>query len=273
VPVIRIESLADPRVIDYQALADHDRLRRRGLFVAEGRLVVERALSMDGYSVRSLLLSDSALTALQAVVERVPQIPTFTCAASEFKQLAGLNLHRGCLALVERPPDRTVADVTQGARTVVVLEGVGNADNVGGIFRNAAAFRADAVVLSPACIDPFYRKAIRTSMAATLTVPFAWSHAWPDDLRRLRDAGFTVGALTPQQPSESLDEVASGPRPERWALLFGSEGPGLTPEALAHTDVRMRIPIAETVDSLNVAVACGIALARLTGSARLPEGS
>lgn len=264
-PVIPIESLADPRVAEYQALTDHARHRSRGLFIAEGRLVVERALALSGYSVRSLLLSDSALVALGSVVERASDVTVYTCAASEFKQLAGLNLHRGCLALVERPADRSVVDVVRGARSVVVLEGVGNPDNMGGIFRNAAAFGVDAIVLAPGCVDPLYRKAIRTSMAAALMVSFAWSRTWPDDLGRLCDDGFSLFALTPHGPSETIDQLSAHQRPDRWALLLGSEGPGLTNGALAHARTRVRIPITDAMDSLNVAVACGIALARLTG--------
>lgn len=263
-PVMPIESLADSRVTEYQALTDDDRLRSRGLFVAEGRLVVERVLAMNEYVVRSLLLSDTTFAALRSIVDRVPDVPTYTCAASEFRRLAGLNLHRGCLAMVERPPDRLVVDVVHGARGVLVLEGIGNADNMGGIFRNAAAFGVDAIVLAPGCVDPLYRKAIRTSMAAALMVPFAWSRSWPDDLRRMREDGFWLSALTPQRPSETIDHLVSRHRPDRWALLLGSEGPGLTNEALTQADTRVRIPITDAMDSLNVAVACGIALSRLT---------
>ncbi|MBM3773340.1 MAG: RNA methyltransferase [Acidimicrobiia bacterium] len=261
--VIPIASLDDPRVAEYHVLTDHERLRSRGLFVAEGRLVVERVLCTNRYAVRSLLLSDSALAALGPVVDRTPHVPTYTCAAAEFKQLAGLNLHRGCLALVERPPERPVADVLRAARRVVALEGVGNPDNMGGIFRNAAAFSVDAIVLSPGCVDPLYRKAIRTSMAAALMVPFAWSRAWPDDLGAMCDEGFSLFALTPRRPSEGIDQLASRQRPDRWALLLGSEGSGLTKETLARAHARVRIPIADVVDSLNAAVACGIALAML----------
>lgn len=265
-PVIPIESLSDPRAAEYQAVADHARLRVDGLFVAEGRLVVERVLATNRYAVRSLLLSDSALAAMRAVIDRAPDVPVYTCAAAEFKRLAGLNLHRGCLALVERPPERSVADVVRGARRVLVLEGVGNPDNMGGIFRNAAAFGVDAIVLAPGCVDPLYRKAIRTSMAAALMVAFAWSRDWPADLRRVRDEGLAILALTPRQPSETVDQLALARRPARWAVLLGSEGQGLTPEALAHGEALVRIPIADAVDSLNVAVACGIALAFLTAA-------
>jgi tRNA G18 (ribose-2'-O)-methylase SpoU len=135
------------------------------------------------------------------------------------------------------------------------------------VFRNAAAFSSDAVLLSPTCCDPLYRKAIRTSMAATLRVPFARIEKWPDDLAQLRDRGFTIAALTPREPSVTLSEFSIEPPSARLALLVGTEGPGLTTEAEAPADVRVRIPIAPEVDSLNVAVAVGIALHCLSGAA------
>ena len=171
-------------------------------------------------------------------------------------------MHRGCLALVHRPPSASVDAVALASTLLVVLEGVSNADNVGGVFRNAAAFGADGVLLSPTCCDPLYRKAIRTSMAATLRVPFARAGAddWPGALTSVKAAGFTIVALTPRQPSETLAAFTSRPRPARIALLLGTEGDGLTAEAEAAADYRVRIPIAGGIDSLNLAVATGIAL-------------
>lgn len=262
-PVIRIESLADARVADYHALTDAALLRRRRQFVAEGRLVVERAVASGAWRIHSMLLSDTALTAMRATAERLPDVPIYVCAGGAFAQLSGVNFHRGCLALVERPPDRPVRDVVEAAATVVVLEGIGNADNMGGIFRNAAAFGADAVLLAPGCVDPLYRKAVRTSMAAVLGVPFAWLSAWPGELDELRARDFTVVALTPGEPARTLDDVAAAGRPGRLALLLGAEGPGLSQVVLDRADLRVRIPTTTAVDSLNVVVACGIALSRL----------
>jgi tRNA G18 (ribose-2'-O)-methylase SpoU len=150
----------------------------------------------------------------------------------------------------------------------VVLEGVANADNVGGVFRNAAAFGADAVVLSPACCSPLYRKAIRTSMGASLRVPFVHLDEWPSPLMRLRAAGFTLAALTLGDPSETLETFCSRARPPKLALVVGAEGAGLTPAVESGADHRIRIPIAPAVDSLNLAVAAGIALERLTRDTR-----
>jgi tRNA G18 (ribose-2'-O)-methylase SpoU len=152
--------------------------------------------------------------------------------------------------------------VIASAQTMIVLEGVSNADNVGGVFRNAAAFGAGGVLLSPTCCDPLYRKAIRTSMGSSLRVPFtrAGDQDWPGVLTRVRAAGFTIVALTPREPAETLDAFAARPRASRVALMVGTEGAGLTPAVEATADHRVRIPIGDRVDSLNLAVAVGIAL-------------
>jgi tRNA G18 (ribose-2'-O)-methylase SpoU len=274
-PVIRLASLDDPRLADYHALRDPELLRTRNLFVAEGRLVVERLLAMHHYVIRSLLLSDAAYAALgpalaQARPRQVslqPQAsappPMYLCRRADFLGLTGMDIHRGCLALVERPRLFTVDEIIEGAATVIVLEAVANPDNVGGIFRNAAAFGVDAVLLSPTSSDPLYRKAIRTSMAATLDVPFARVTPWPGGLVALRDRGFELAALTLRERSQTLDDYVAGPAPSRLALLVGAEGAGLSAEVESLADVRIRIPVSARVDSLNVTVAAGIALARL----------
>jgi tRNA G18 (ribose-2'-O)-methylase SpoU len=151
-----------------------------------------------------------------------------------------------------------------GAGRLVVLEDVANPDNVGGIFRSAAAFGVDAVLLSPSCCDPLYRKAVRTSMSATLRVPFARLEPWPARLQALKADGFTLVAFTPDSSAEALDGFAPRGRRSRLACLFGSEGGGLTSEVQALADSRVRIPIRSDVDSLNLAVAAGIALSWLT---------
>jgi tRNA G18 (ribose-2'-O)-methylase SpoU len=262
--IIRPVTVDDPRVRDYALVADPELVCRRGLFVAEGRLVVERLVAARRYTIQSMLLSDAAMAALAAVVERLDEsVPVYVCAVQEMLRLTGLNIHRGCLALVERPETRSVDSVLAAARTLVVLEGVANPDNVGGIFRNAAAFGADAVILSPTCCDPLYRKAIRTSMGATLSVPYARAAAWPADLRQLREAGFVVAALTPRAPSQAIGEFVRRARPQRIALLFGTEGAGLTVGACELADLRVRIPVVDAIDSLNVAVASAIVLSRL----------
>jgi tRNA G18 (ribose-2'-O)-methylase SpoU len=264
-PVERITRANDPRVAGYHDVPDPELVRLNGLFVAEGRLVVRRVIEDGRYRVQSLLVSEAARRALDSVIATLgPDVPVYVCEAADFLGIAGYDVHRGCLALVERPPDLSIDTLLASARTVVVVEGVTNADNVGGLFRNAAAFGADAVLLSPTSCDPLYRKAIRTSMAAAIRVPFARAVDWPGALTQIRTAGFTIVALTPREPSETLEAFASRPRPARVALVVGTEGDGLTPAAEAAADHRVRIPIGDDVDSLNLAVAVGIALYRLS---------
>ena len=267
-------SASDPRLELYRGVRDPELARSHGVFVAEGRLVVRRVLEdwlgrrsaqrEGGYRVRSLLLNAAASRDLEPLLTGIePSVPIFVCETADFERITGVNMHRGCVALVERPPLKSVDEVIVGARRLIVVDGVANADNVGGLFRNAAAFSVDAVLLSPDTCDPLYRKAIRTSMAAVLRVPFARCGQWPADLERIRNAGFTLVALTPDETAEPLDAFASRTAGLRLALALGAEGDGLSPALLYAADVFVRIPISSAVDSLNVAVAAGIALQRL----------
>jgi tRNA G18 (ribose-2'-O)-methylase SpoU len=265
VPDIRLERPDDPRVAEYRDVPEPELIRARGLFVAEGRVVVRRLIDERRYVVRSLLLNEAARGELDPWLARLdPAVPIYICAAGHFLGMTGLNIHRGCLALVERPAAPPLDGVLRDARLVVALEDVANADNVGGVFRNVAAFGADAVLLSPSCCDPLYRKAIRTSMAATLRVPFARIEAWPGGLLDLRARGFTLVALTPRGPAQALDGFARTTRSDRLALLVGAEGAGLSAAVEQAADVHVRIPMRPVLDSLNLAVATGIALSRLT---------
>jgi tRNA G18 (ribose-2'-O)-methylase SpoU len=267
--VLRVSGPGDPRVSVYQSVSDAARLRQRGQFVAEGRLVVERLIAERRYAIQSVLLSEAACRALEPALESLARdVPVYVCATSDFPGITGYDVHRGCLALAERPAPLSLDALLLHAEVIVALEGVTNADNVGGVFRNAAAFSADAVLLDAASCDPLYRKAIRTSMAATLRVPFARltdrASEWPSALAGLRASGFTLVALTPAASARSLDEFAASTHPARLALLLGSEGPGLSDAAAAAADHHVRIPVNPDVDSLNLAVAAGIALYRLS---------
>ena len=263
----QILKVDDPRVADYRGVSDPELLRSHGLFVAEGRIVVKRLLEDERWKVRSVLVNAAARRDLEPVLAVVaPRVPIYVCDGSDFLGITGHDIHRGCLALVERPRAPSLDDVLSATHLAVVLEGVTNADNVGGVFRNAAAFGAGAVLLSPTCCDPLYRKAVRTSMGATLRVPFVRLDDWPAALTRLRVAGFTLVALTPREPSDTLDVFGSRPRPPKVALIVGAEGAGLTSVVEAAADERVRIPIERGVDSLNLAVATGIVLQRLTTS-------
>lgn len=265
-PIIPIDDLDDRRVAEYRSVPDAELLEKCGLFVAEGRLVVRRLLQHPSYRVGSLLVSHAALEGLRDLVTDLSSLPVYLCRSDTIGQIVGFNLHRGCLALVRRPPALAPAQVCRGARLLLVLEAVTNADNVGGAFRNAAAFGASGVLLSPACCDPLYRKAIRTSMGAVLRVPYARISEWPDGLNDVRREGLALVALTPQADAVDISTLAAGlDRARRLALLIGTEGAGLSPAVEAFADVRVRIPIDPSMDSLNLATTAGIALHRLSG--------
>lgn len=260
VPIVAVSSSDDARLLGYHAVSDPQLAEREGLFVAEGRLVVRRLLSTPSLVTRSLLLTPPAHESLADVLDGRPDVTVFLASQDVMNGVAGFNIHRGCLALAERPAARTWHDVANGARRLVVLEQVGDVDNVGSIFRCAAAFGADGVLLGPACADPLYRKAIRTSMAATFAVPFAPAQPWPDVLTALNANGWRVIGLTPRADEPPLWEAAAGARRAPTALVFGHEGEGLSASALRACTHVARIPMAPGVDSLNVGVAVGVAL-------------
>jgi tRNA G18 (ribose-2'-O)-methylase SpoU len=260
--VVTVEDPEDPRLVDYREIRDAERRRRSGTFIAEGRQVVRRLLAAGRYRPRSALVTPPALDALGAALEAAA-VPTYLVRQDIVKAIVGIEFHHGCLAVGERGADQTAEAVLAEVRSqcVVVLEDLGDASNVGAIFRNALAFGVGAVFLSPGTADPLYRKAIRVSAGAAVALPFARLGEWPRDLGRLRDAGYTVLALTPR--AEAVDISVLGtrrPRPARVALLLGTEGRGLSANALAAADLHVRIPMAPEMDSLNVATAGAVAL-------------
>jgi tRNA G18 (ribose-2'-O)-methylase SpoU len=262
--MVTIEELDDPRVAEYRNLPDPELLRAHGVFVAEGRQVVRLLLASDRFRTRSLLVSPSALEGLRDVIEDRPDVPVYVMPVERLTLLVGFNVHRGCLAIGARPPAVTVDAWWREAaprRLVVAAERVGNADNLGAIFRNALAFGAGGLLLSAACCDPLYRKSIRVSMGAALRLPYAIDDQWPAGLRMMRAAGARVLAMTPQSPARDLDEVAASVALDSTiAVLVGHEGDGLSDMATEAADERVRIPLAPGVDSLNVATAAAIAL-------------
>lgn len=261
--MIELATWDDSRLELYRLLAAPARLKAAGLFVAEGRLVVRRLLASPRFRTRSVLVTPAAAGSLADILPSAG-VPVLVIPQALMNDVAGFNIHRGCLALAERPPAVLLDALTLDTATrLLVLEGVNNPDNVGGLFRSAAAFGVDAVVLGPSCGDPLYRKAVRTSMGAVLTVPFADAGPWPAALAWLSGRGFGLVALTPAAEALPLQEVSW---PERVALLAGAEGPGLTPAALAATGVHARIPTTDRVDSLNVTTAVSIALYALSSS-------
>lgn len=258
-PYVRIGTIDDPRVTDFRNIPDAELLAGRGLFVAEGRLVVRRLLASARFETCAVLITSAAVVAIEDVLPARPDLPVYVVSRDVMNGIAGFNVHRGCLAIGRRPPRQAWTTLAADARRLVVLEGVGNPDNVGSVFRNAAAFGVDAVLLGPACADPLYRKAIRTSMGAALALPFAEAAPLPDVLSRLRTQGWTIVALTPAPAAPPLREVLPDPTGPL-ALVLGHEGEGLSPEVRDACTHHARIPMHTGVDSVNVATAAAIAL-------------
>jgi tRNA G18 (ribose-2'-O)-methylase SpoU len=279
VRVEEIRSLEDARVADYRNVKDADLLARSNLFMTEGRLGVRRLLAGSRFRARSVFVTRAALSGLSDVLSALgDETPVYLASQALLNEVVGYNMHRGCLAAAERGRALDFEEILEGlasrAGVLVVLEDVTNPDNVGSVFRNARAFGADAVLLTPRCADPLYRKATRVSMGATLQVPFAGVSDCLNGFAGLRAAGFAVVAFTPEAGAAPLEDVAKRlAGAERVALAFGTEGEGLGAAALAGADARARIAMAPGVDSLNVATASGIALHRFAkldgaGSAR-----
>ncbi|MDK1473446.1 RNA methyltransferase [Streptomyces sp. 549] len=277
-----VEDPADPRLADYTGLTDVQLRRRRepaeGLFIAEGEKVIRRALQA-GYRMRSMMLTAKWADVMDDVIASV-DAPVHLVAADLAEQVTGYHVHRGALASMQRAPLPEVADLLATARRadpsrtaalagacdpdglparrIAVFEDLVDHANLGAAFRNAAALGVDAVLLTPRCADPLYRRAVKVSMGAVLQLPWTRLRSWPGDVGILREAGFTTAAFCLGEQSITLDELAAR-RPPRLALMFGTEGDGLTPQALATADVRVRIPMDAGVDSLNVAATSALA--------------
>ncbi|GAA5191630.1 RNA methyltransferase [Rugosimonospora acidiphila] len=274
--VTTITDPEDERIADYRALTDVE-LRTRweppnGLFIAEGELVLRRALRA-GYRLRSVLVDAKRVDEIGAVIDDAAvgepagdQAPFYAGTQDVLKKATGFHVHRGVLASFHRKPPASAEAVLSAARRVVILEDVNNHTNVGAIFRGAAALGMDAVLLSPSCADPLYRRSVRVSMGEVFAIPYARLEPWPDALDAVRRAGYSVLALTPAAdalPIQLLPEAYRG----RPALLLGAEGAGLSQPAMAASDQRVAIPMHRGVDSLNVAAAAAVAFWELTREA------
>lgn len=255
--VVDLDDPADPRLDDFRDLSSADRRPDipggRGLVIGEGTLVTQRMIG-SRFAPRAFLGVGRKLAELEAHLAAV-DAPCYRTSAEVMATVVGFHLNRGVLVSASRPPALDMAEVLRDARTVAVLEGVNDHENLGSVFRNAAALGVDAVLFGPRCSDPLYRRSVRVSMGYVLRVPFAHFDTWPQGLLDLQAHGFTVVALTPGATAVPLAGALGG---ERVALLFGAEGPGLTEEALAAADLRARIPMADGVDSLNIATAAAL---------------
>lgn len=266
--LIQIEDAADDRLADYISLRDVE-LRKsleaeRGFFVAEGEKVVRRAVAA-GCSVRSFLMARRWLPGLQAELESAGEAPCYVVDDAVAEQVTGFHVHRGALATLHRPPLPLVDEVTAGARRIVVLEDIVDHTNVGAIFRSAAALGVDAVLLSPRCADPLYRRSIKVAMGAVFSVPWTRLPLWYDALPALTEKGFTTAALTPAPGAVDLANLSDRLAGRKLCLVVGSEGPGLSTRWLTSANLQVTIPMANGVDSLNVATAAAIAFYATSG--------
>jgi tRNA G18 (ribose-2'-O)-methylase SpoU len=265
--VVRVTDPADPRLCDYTGLTDVKLRTARepaeGLYMAESSTVIRRALAA-GHLPRSFLMADKWLESMADVLAVHPDVPVFVGDDDVLRQVTGFHLHRGALAAMHRPALPSVHELVTGARggagarRVAVLEDIVDHTNVGAIFRSAAALGVDAVLVSPRCADPLYRRSVRVSMGTVFQVPWTRIETWPGGLRALAEDGFTVAALALADDAVSLDDLVAEP-PERLALVLGTEGDGLSRGAVEAADVVVRIPMAGEVDSLNVAAASAVA--------------
>jgi tRNA G18 (ribose-2'-O)-methylase SpoU len=270
--VTPIEDPQDPRIQDYVGLTDVALRRRlepeRGLYLAESEKVIRRALAA-GHRPRSYLMAERWLTDLADLVEEAERdgIPVYVGEHDVIEQMTGFHLHRGALASMQRPEPRDPVELVQGARRIMVLEDIVDHTNVGAVVRSAAALGVDAVLVTPRCADPLYRRSVRVSMGTVFQVPWTRIDPWPAGVNLLRDNGFAVAALALADGAVSLDDLAADP-PDRLALVLGTEGDGLSARTLDSADVIVQIPMAGGVDSLNVAAASAVAMWALAPARR-----
>ena len=288
--IIRLASADDPRIADYTSLTDV-RLRTlrepaEGLYIAESSRVLRRALAA-GHRPRSFFLAEKWLDGLADVLEAYPDVPAYVGAPELLEEITGFHLHRGAMAAMHRPAPVPVGELLAGAHRVAgledivdhtnvesstvsgvdaakrrsriaVLENLTDHTNVGAVFRSAAAIGVDAVLVTPQCADPLYRRSIRVSMGTVFQVPWTRIESWPDDVALLKQAGYVVAGMTLGEGAITLDELVTEDH-ENLALVFGTEGEGLTAETDAVLDRRVTIPMMNGVDSLNVAAASAVA--------------
>lgn len=262
--IVPVEDPTDPRLADYAGLRDAE-LRRaveapgthgHGRFIVEGTTAIRRLLA-SAYTVRSVLVTPQKLAALADQLEAAATT-VYVAPLAVLRAVTGFDLHRGAVASAERRPPPSVTEVAASARTLVLLEGLNDHENLGALARSAAGLGVDGLILDRTCADPLYRRSVRVSMGEILFLPFSRADDWPAALTMIRLAGFRLVALTPSRTATPIGEVHRGPG-DRVALLLGAEGAGLAATTLAAADLQVRIPLAADVDSLNVGHAAAIA--------------
>jgi tRNA G18 (ribose-2'-O)-methylase SpoU len=257
--VTRILASDDERILDYLNIKDAQLQRRGALFLVEGHFVLRRFLSQSRFAVHSVLVHEKQLERLRDLLsERAIDFPIYVADAKVLNDIVGYKFHRGVIALGHRKSLLSLEDIVENASRIVLLEGLSNPDNVGSTFRNAAGLGADAIVIDHACADPLYRMSTRVSIGTSLTLPWTRIDDWVGGLKKLKERGFVLAGLTPSAHSydiRSLKDI-----PEKWALVLGSEGYGLSPKTLKACDLHLRIEMQAEIDSLNVATAAAIGL-------------
>ncbi|SDD30120.1 tRNA G18 (ribose-2'-O)-methylase SpoU [Sanguibacter gelidistatuariae] len=266
VPLIAITDAADDRLADYINLTDivlrSKSEPEKGLFIAESSTVIRRALAA-GHRPRSFFMAQKWLDSMADVIADWPDVPVFVGEPAMLEAITGFHLHRGALAAMHRPPLVSVEELLagarggEGARRVAILEDVVDHTNVGAAFRSAAALGVDAVLVTPRCSDPLYRRSVRVSMGTVFQVPWTRIESWPAGIAELQAAGFTVASLALSDDSVTLDKFIEM-KHEKTAFILGTEGHGLQPATLAASDYVVRIPMAGGVDSLNVAATAAV---------------
>lgn len=271
--VIDITDPDDERVDDFRDLNSIDRRpdlpTGKGLVIAEGVLVVQRML-VSRFTPHAFLGTDRRLAELGGDLAHTAA-PFYRASAEVMAEVVGFHLNRGVLGVARRPAELTTMQVLTGARTVAVLEGVNDHENLGSVFRNAAGLGVDAVIFGAGCADPLYRRAVRVSMGHALLVPFARVGHWPGDLELLRNNGFQLLAMTPDSQAHTLADAMDALVGQKLAVLVGAEGPGLTETAMRASDVRVCIPMSRGTDSLNVATAAACAFYERVRSAGIRD--
>jgi tRNA G18 (ribose-2'-O)-methylase SpoU len=264
--VIRIDDPDDPRLADYREVRERDLVGRQGSFIAEGQVVLEKLIRGGRHPLRSVLVADKRVARLEPLLAALDEaVCVYAASQAVMDAVVGFPIHRGILAAGTRREtdlDALLAALPRDA-LVMGLVGIANHDNLGGLFRNAAAFGVDAILLDDGCCDPLYRKSIRVSVGAALTLPFARAGEAGQMVARLEAAGFSVLALSPRGETDLADLKPAA----RTAVLFGAEGPGL-PEAVMARTRTVRVEMAGGFDSLNVAATSGIVLHHMVASRR-----
>ena len=265
--IIEITDFKAPELDVYARLSEAQLLNRfepaKGMFIAESPKVIHRALDGGCQPVSLLMERKDIDGSAREILARCPEIPVYTADESVLCQLTGYHLTRGVLCAMRRPAKPSLEEICAKANRIVILENVQNPTNVGAIFRSAAALGMDAVLLTPGCSDPLYRRSARVSMGTVFQIPWTFTGAWPEEgMAQLKALGFKTAALALSDRSVSIDDPDLMAE-EKLALLLGSEGDGLTDQTIASCDYTVKIPMYHGVDSLNVAAASAVAFWQL----------